>query len=175
MLHARCDDVMRRLAARLGVAVPPYVRRDAVMLGHQQQSTSVSSGLTELEIEAAGGAAAVEAATDAAVPRAAGADDAKQESGSSGAPRGSAAGSSDSSSSSEEGGGGGRDVAVPFSVFVQSSHGPKCPLPMVQSVDFVFEVRLGIGLWLGAVGRSWKAWISPQLQQLHSLCFGQSG
>ena len=39
--------------------------------------------------------------------------------------------------------GGGGSIALPFSVSVHSVHGPKCPMPMVQSVDVSFEVRCG--------------------------------
>lgn len=128
VLHARCDDIMRRLAARLGLAIPPYVRRDAVVVGHQQHSPSVPGDLAGL----GGAPAAAPPAPDAA-------DD---EQGSDGGARG----SSTSSSSSEGGGGGGaRCAAVPFSVFVQSPHGARCPMPMVQRVDFAFEVRLEWG------------------------------
>jgi hypothetical protein len=42
---------------------------------------------------------------------------------------------------SSGGGGGSGSLALPFSVFVHSVHGPKCPMPMVQSVEVCFEVR----------------------------------
>ena len=170
VLHARCDEVMRALAARLRLQVPPdegggrlvgiawsvrkaslcpqlrptpcclpflactplqvpaFVRRDAVVVGHQQhapsrstsgggssaakggKSASVGSGLAALEL--AGGSSSVKGSSEAAA-----ADEADGDSGNSG--------------------------PIHFSAFVQSSHGPKCRLPMVVRVDFAFEVRQG--------------------------------
>lgn len=42
-------------------------------------------------------------------------------------------------SGSSSGSGSGSGQPIPFSVFVRSSHGPKCAMPMVQAVDFEFE------------------------------------
>ncbi|PSC69749.1 NAD-dependent deacetylase SRT1 [Micractinium conductrix] len=124
VLHARCDEVMRALAARLRLQVPAFVRRDAVVVGHQQhapsrstsgggssaakggKSASVGSGLAALEL--AGGSSSVKGSSEAAA-----ADEADGDSGNSG--------------------------PIHFSAFVQSSHGPKCRLPMVVRVDFAFE------------------------------------
>ena len=72
--HARCDEVMRRLASRLRLAIPSYERRDAVAVGSVQH---VAVG-----------------------------------------------------------------TSLPFSVHIQSSHGAKCPMPMVVAVDVSFEVGL---------------------------------
>ncbi len=105
--HARCDEVMAALAAQLGLEIPPYERRDAVVVGHQQHASSGGGGSRGSSRASNGGdsSAAEEAATG---------------------------------SGSDSGRGGG--PAIPFSVFVQSSHGPKCAMPMVQAVDFEFEV-----------------------------------
>ena len=166
---------MRRLAQRLGLEVPRYVRRDAVVVGHQQHSSGGSSG-------AGGGAGAASGkrhqggagnGMDGLQPAAAGAAVAvKQESkagqtgeaeaaeGSSGSSGTSSSAGSDTSSSSSDGeGGGGRPAAIPFSVFVQSSHGPKCPMPMVQSVDFAFDVSRRARRGAGALGVS-SGWLA---------------
>ncbi|KAL4445407.1 hypothetical protein ABPG77_011232 [Micractinium sp. CCAP 211/92] len=104
--HARCDEVMAALAAQLGLEIPPYERRDTVVVGHQQHASSGGGGSRGSSRASNGGdsSAAEEAATG---------------------------------SGSDSGRGGG--PAIPFSVFVQSSHGPKCAMPMVQAVDFEFE------------------------------------
>ena len=44
VIHARVDAVMRSLAAKLGLQVPPFVRQDAVAVGHQRHGSN--SGLT---------------------------------------------------------------------------------------------------------------------------------
>lgn len=119
--HARCDEVMRLLARKLQLAVPPYVRRDAVVVGHQQHSSSVSSELAELGLAADASSGSLRAQQAAAGTAAAAAD-----------------GVGGTASSSEDEGRGG-SVSMPFSLFVQSSHGPKCPMPMVQAVDISFE------------------------------------
>ena len=124
MCHARCDEVMRLLARKLQLAVPPYVRRDAVVVGHQQHSSSVSSELAELGLAADASSGSLRAQQAAAGTAAAAAD-----------------GVGGAASSSEDEGRGG-SVSMPFSLFVQSSHGPKCPMPMVQAVDISFEVGL---------------------------------
>lgn len=158
--HARCDEVMRRLAQRLGLVVPRYVRRDAVVVGHQQHSSSSGDGGWAAGHAAGGRGTAAVAPTSnkeasepaankegsrsaaAAAAEAAPAAVKREESGrgdeSGSTARGDSSTSSSSSSSSEEDEG--RAVAIPFSVFVQSSHGPKCLMPMVQSVDFAFDV-----------------------------------
>lgn len=164
--HARCDEVMRRLAQRLGLEVPRYVRRDAVVVGHQQHSSSSGGGRAAGHAAGGRGTAAVAATSnqEASEPAAnkegsrsaaaAGAAPAamKREESGGGEQSGSTArgDSSTSSSSSEEEEG--RAVAIPFSVFVQSSHGPKCLMPMVQSVDFAFDVS-GWGRAGGGAGR----------------------
>ena len=40
VIHARCDEVMSILARELRLAVPQYCRRDAVVIGHVQHSSS---------------------------------------------------------------------------------------------------------------------------------------
>lgn len=134
--HARCDDVMRLLVARLGLQVPPYERRDAVVVGHQQHggtagkqakgsagSSNGGSGKASVPANGAASGAASRAAEPAGQAAAdTGCGDLENE----------AAGGS--SGSDGEG-----SPPPPFSVFVQSSHGPKCVMPMVQSVDFEFE------------------------------------
>ena len=77
VIHSQVDSVMRRLAAKLNMPFPRFVRHDAVSVGHQRHGTGSS-----------------------------------------------------------------------FTVFVQSVHGPKCPLVMVEAAEFGFEVRRG-GVALG--------------------------
>ncbi|KAL4427985.1 hypothetical protein ABPG75_002074 [Micractinium tetrahymenae] len=109
--YARCDEVMAALAERLGLAIPAYERRDAVVVGHQQHASGGSRGGSRAKAggSAANGSAAAAAAEEEAVG---------------------------SGSDGDDGNGG---QPIPFSVFVQSSHGAKCPMPMVQAVDFDFE------------------------------------
>lgn len=102
--HARCDDVMRLLAHKLQLAVPPYVRQDSVLVGHHQHAGS-AAGAQEQGRAAANGSCS------------------------------SAEGGSISGSGSD-----GPRAAVPFTLYVCSSHGPGCPMPMVQAVDVAFEV-----------------------------------
>lgn len=168
--HARCDEVMRRLAQRLGLQVPRYVRRDAVVVGHQQHSSGGGSSSRLVAGQAAGsrGTAAAaarskqrtEGAADRERSQSAGAAPAavKQEEEADGeddegSSSGGGSGDGSSSSSSSEGSGG-RPAVIPFSVFVQSSHGPKCPMPMVQSVDFAFDVSDSSGSALEAGRRA---------------------
>jgi mono-ADP-ribosyltransferase sirtuin 6 len=104
--HARCDDVMRLLARKLRLAVPPYVRRDAVLVGHQQHAASAAADPQDQG----------RAAVDGSLP------------------------SGEGGSISGCDGRGGPGSAVPFTLYVQSSHGANCPMPMVRAVDISFEV-----------------------------------
>lgn len=133
VLHTRCDEVMAALARRLGLAVPPYVRRDAVMVGHQQHAApgSVSSRLGALEL-AHRGSGSTEAAAASVKDEEAAAGVKEEEGG--------------SSSGGDDGGSGREGGGIPFSLFVRSSHGPKCVMPMVQAVTFEFEVRRWCGM-----------------------------
>jgi hypothetical protein len=120
--HARCDDVMRLLARKLRLEVPRFVRRDAVVIGHQQLTLDgmVCDGLAADDAaaqpggssanHAVGSVAADVAVDDSVVP-----------------------------SSCKDKDGECNGAAVTFSLFVQSSHGPTCPLPMVQAVHIAFK------------------------------------
>jgi len=152
--HARCDDVMRLLVERLGLVVPPYKRRDAVIVGHQQHGPGKAGSGGGGRGSRGGASSAAGMAAEAGA--AAGAETAADGRGSGQQP------ASGSGSSSED-----EDVSrpIPFSVYVQSSHGAKCPMPMVQAVDFAFEVW-GAGDWWWVVGGGGQGLAGPGLAGL---------
>lgn len=115
VIHGRTDEVMRALMAKLGMPIPPYVRQDTVVIGHTRHAPAKRKASASGLEEAAAAAAA--------------ADEPE--------PGGEAAVLDRTAD------GGCSSGAAVFSVYLQSSHGPKCPMPMVQRVEFIFEVSGG--------------------------------
>lgn len=136
VIHARCDEVMALLARKLGMELPSFRRQDAVVVGHQQHAaagrTRAGSGRACQSEQAPG-----------------------QQQSASGAPAAERGGTGSASSSGSAGARGsdasggashlnGGTSGMPFTVYIRSTRGPKCPMPMVDSVDFEFEAGSGL-------------------------------